>query len=205
MWKARWILTIIFLALGTMAAMLPEASNPSSVRQPEAMLEHMQVQASFLNVDELAALLIQQDPAIQLIDVRPAEAYQAYSLPGAINIPMDSLLSPTLGGYLDQDLKKNVLFSNGSTTSIQAWMLLNQLGYPNNYVLEGGMNAWFDHIIKPQRPPETASEAAFSLYEQRVAASMYFTGKTGTPPPPPKKTLKPIKRKKKGMVQGGCS
>jgi rhodanese-related sulfurtransferase len=204
--RPLWTLAVIFVALGATAALLPEKRSHAAALNPEQMLGAMLRQDYIYNVDQLADLLIQKDPSIQLIDVRPADAYAAYSLPGAINIPLDSLLSPTWAGYVDQEVKKNIFYSNGSTRALQAWMLTRQRGYRNNYLLAGGLNHWFEAIIQPQAPPATAPEAAFIRYQTRLAASQYFSGaeaesaSSGTASKP-----LPALRKKKKMVKGGCS
>jgi rhodanese-related sulfurtransferase len=186
--------------------MLPQKTNRSVEMNAEELLREVLSETFVVKPDELAYLLIQQDPSIQLIDVRGKEDYEAYSLPGAINIPFDSLMTENWGGYLDQDVKKNVLFSTGTTLSSRAWMLLKQRGYRQNYFLDGGLNAWFSTIIEPPVPPASASAEVQERFQTRRAASQFFTGKTGTPPPQNQGgPLIPIQRKKKGMVKGGCS
>jgi rhodanese-related sulfurtransferase len=205
--RPLWILGIIFLALGGLGAMLPQKTNRSVDKNAKELLRDVLVQAYVLDTDELADRLIKGDPSLQLIDVRSAEEYKAYSLPGAINIPLDSLLNASWGGYLDQDVKQNVFYSNGSTLAVQAWMLVHQRGYPNNFYLKGGLNEWFATIIQPPRPAESAPEEAFRQYRTRLAANQFFTGKSGIPAPDAAapKILKPKVRKKKTRVQGGCS
>ena len=202
-----WIIATIFLALGAISAMLPQKTNRYVERNAEELLRDVLVQEYVINTDELANLLIQKDPSVMLIDVRPEVEYNKYSLPGAINIPLDSLLKEEWGGYLDQDVKQNIFFSNGTTLSVQAWMLVKQKGYSHNYFLDGGLNEWFSTIIQPKEPPADAPEEAFRLYRTRVAASQYFTGKTAAPAPDSGTSKPPLpkKRKKKKMVQGGCS
>ena len=206
MLKPIWIIATLFLGLGAISAMLPQKKNRYLERNAEELLRDVLVKEYVVTTDDLAHLLIQKDPSILLIDVRPEAEYKKYSLPGAINIPLDSLLSDQWGGYLDQDLKRNIFFSNGTTLSVQAWMLVKQKGYANNYFLKGGLNNWFSTIIEPKEPPSDAPEKDFRIYRTRVAASQYFTGKTDAPAPG-SGTAAPLPKmkKKKKMVQGGCS
>ena len=44
----------------------------------------------------------------------------------------------------------NVFYSNGSVYANEAWMITRQLGYENNFVLEGGLNYWFGNILSPR-------------------------------------------------------
>ena len=52
----------------------------------------------------------------------------------------------------------NVFYSNGTQDATEAWMLTRQLGYENNYVLQGGLNYWAETIMNPQAPKSTSSD-----------------------------------------------
>ena len=67
-----------------------------------------------------------------------------------LNIPLSSLLDDQWKDYLHQDLRYNVFYSNGTVNANQAWMLTRQLGYQNNYVLQGGLNYWVETIMNPK-------------------------------------------------------
>ena len=81
-------------------------------------------------------MLVDKDPSLQLIDVRSTGEFEKFSLPGAINIPLENLLNPEFEDVLNQDVKLNVFYSNSSNVANQAWMITRQLGYKNNYVLD---------------------------------------------------------------------
>ena len=49
-----------------------------------------------------------------------------------------------------------MFFLIGTLTANEAWMITRQLGYNNNFVLEGGLNYWFDAILNPQKPAATS-------------------------------------------------
>jgi hypothetical protein len=70
----------------------------------------------------------------------------------------------------------NVFYSNGSLTANEAWMVTRQLGYKNNYVLEGGLNYWFDAILNPQKPASTSSDEEFAKYDFRKSAGSALGG-----------------------------
>ena len=202
--NARVILSIVVLALGGVAAMLPNAKNNSLELNEKQLHQELLLSSHFVTVDELADLLINQDPSVQLIDVRSIEKAEKDPLPGAINIPLDSMFSPDKNFYLDQSVMKNILYSENDQLATQVWMIARQKGYKNNYILQGGLEAWKNKIIKPKYPEQTASKAAFELYEKRAAASQYFTG-SETVLKPKVAPVIPIQRKQKKKVQGGCS
>ena len=200
----RLVLSIVLIALGCIAAILPDQYRRAATLSERELQEEMKLKTYYLDVDQLADLLIQQDPSIRLIDLRDAAAYGDKTLPGALNIPADSVLSPNWLGYFDQAARKNVLFSQGDELSLETWKQLRRQGFPEVYLLEGGLDAWQAHILDPQAPPVTAPAAAQALYQQRVAAKQYFTGEKVKKVAPAAPAV-PIQRRKKKMVQGGCS
>ncbi len=154
-------------------------------------------------------MLVKKDPSLQLIDVRSKDEYEKYHLEGAINIPLSDLLSEENTEILDQEVKMNVIYSNSTVAANEAWIITRQLGYKNNYVLEGGLNYWFDAIMNPRKPGSTSSDEEFAKYDFRKAASVALgggniealTSKESTP----SATVKPIiKTPKKKKAAGGC-
>ena len=121
-------------------------------------------------------MLVQKDPSLQLIDVRTPEEFEAFSLPGAINIPLSNLLADEYTDILNQDARMNVFYSNGSVYANQAWMLTRQLGYENNFVLEGGLNYWFGNILSAQAPSQTSPNEEFAKYDFRKSAATALGG-----------------------------
>jgi hypothetical protein len=82
------------------------------------------------------------------------------------------------------------------------------LGYSNNFVLEGGLNYWFDAIMNPQVPSSTSSDEEFAKYDFRKSAGQALGGggivesvqDQGAAAPKP--VIKPVAKKKKAA--GGC-
>jgi rhodanese-related sulfurtransferase len=201
--KSREIISIIILALGITAAMLPNRKNDSIQLTEKQLLQEMLLEANYLSADELAHLLISGDPSIQLIDVRAASEFKK-PLRGAINIPLDSIFSENYAYLFDQSVMKNVIYGEEDQTATQVWVMMKQLGYTNNYLLNGGLKAWNRDILNPVYPDQTSSQDAFDLYEKRSGARQFFTGAKALPKLE-FKPMAPILGKKKKMVQGGCS
>jgi len=102
-----------------------------------------------------------------------------------------------------------VFYSNGSLVANEAWMVTRQLGYTNNYVLEGGLNYWFDAFMNPQKPASTSPDEEFAKYDFRKSAgaalgggSAVITTQSQSSSPSPKPAVKPAAKKKKAA--GGC-
>lgn len=205
----RVVVTIILLSLGLIIAAVPKNTTTPYKLSANQILDEIKSGTQFLEPEQIAQMLVEKDPYLQLVDVRPQNEFEKFSLPGAINIPIDNLLSPDFVEIFDQDTKMNVFYSNGNTQANEAWMLLRQLGYKNIYVLQGGLNYWAEAILNPTAPPSTSSNDEIARYDFRkgagqalgggeISASQPQSGSKAKVPGP-----KPTGKKKK--VAGGCS
>lgn len=204
--STRIILSIVLVCLGLVAAILPNKKYNSNELDARQMLNELDLKTYIISVDEMADALINKDPSYLLIDLRSPDEYQKFSLPGAINIPFDSLFEAKWQPYIDQIARKNVFYSNGTTLSSEAWTLTRQKGYKNNYILDGGLNNWFATIMEPTPPESTQDNQAMALYKKRLGARQFFTGGSVAPAAENNATaLPPVPAKKRKMVAGGCS
>lgn len=178
----------------------------------EHLLKNAISSERYISTDQVADKIIAKDPSFILIDVRDSEDHKAYALPGAINIPIATLLNEENETYLDQSQYDVIFYSNDNLYADQAWMLCNRLGYENLRVMEGGMNKWFTTVINPPVPDDKMAVEDFELYSTRKAASMYFgvmypeqvvIEEPVVEKPVPKKII-PVKKKKKRPAEGGC-
>ena len=201
-------LTAVLLGFGLIIAFVPENTTKPFRLTASEMLNEVQYGSELIHPDELAEWLINNDPSIQLIDIRSAAEFENFHLDDAINIPLNQLLDNEWVDYLDQDVKMNILYSNGTTRAHEAWMISRQLGYENNTVLMGGLNYWTETILNPSEPNSTSPDDEIAKYEFRKGASQYFGGASNsTPSATEGKSKKPqIKRrkKKKKVPDGSC-
>lgn len=205
--KARLILASTLIPLGLIIAAVPENTTKPYKLTAVELLEEVKSGTQFLQPDEVADMIVSKDPTLQLIDVRAADEFEKFSLPGAINIPLADILSPEWEETINQDVKMNVFYSNGTNDANQAWMITRQLGYQNNYVLQGGVNYWAETIMNPEVPPTTSANEEFAKYDLRKGAGMALGGAAETTQPSAtvNAPTPPIqKREKKKKVQGGC-
>jgi len=199
------VLAALLIILAGGLVLLPKYEKNSGIK-PESFLLNIMSTERYITTDQIADKIIKQDPNLLLIDVRKKEDYDSFSLPNAVNIPLEDVLSSDSEAYLDQDEFDVVLFSNDNFYANQAWQLCNRMGYKHIYVLKGGLNEWFNTIINPKEPKVTEPELAFKQYDFRKAAGMYFgvgNNKTTTTKVKPKKVIKLTKKKKK-VAEGGC-
>ena len=203
-------LTLILLILALIIAFVPQNTTRPYKLTAEQLLTEIRTGTQFMSPDEIADKIIRKDPSIQLIDVRNPREFDQFSLPGAINIPMQDILSENNYDILNQGTKMNILYSNGSTEANEVWMLTRQMGFQNNYVLQGGINYWMEAILNPEKPGKLASNDEIARYDFRKAASMALGGgdissvKASAAPEgsTPKPGVVPVKKKKK--ASGGC-
>ena len=202
--KAYYTLAVFLLLLGVGLLMLPDRENPDDY-PPRELLGDLRNPSRFISADKVAEMIIDRDPTLVLVDVRDMYDYLDFSLPGAHSIPLEEILLYDWVDSLSYEQSKIVLFSNGDIKDDQAWMLLRRENHKNMHVLKGGLNFWFETIIQPVRPPETASDEEIDRYQFRRGASIYFTG--GAAPIEAETGGEPVivrKKTKSQVVEGGC-
>jgi len=208
--RSYQFLALILIVLAGGLLLIPKQQKHEGIR-PELFVKNMLSTERYISTDELADRIVNEDPVLLLIDTRNTEDFEKFSLPNAINIPLSQIFDQELNPYLDQDIYDIILFSNDNFTADEVWLIGNRMGYQRLYVLEGGLNAWFNTIIKPESPKETMSRDSYDLYAFRIAAGKYFGVSNDTleieiekkKPKAPKKVVTKPKKKKK-MPEGGC-
>ena len=208
--RSYQFLALILLVLAGGLLVIPKVQKHEGI-SPKLLAKNMLSTERYISTDLLADRMINEDPVLLLVDTRNTEEFEKFSLPGAINIPLNQVFDEELNPYLDQDVYDVILFSNDHFTADEVWLLGNRMGYQRLYVLQGGLNAWFKTIIEPAYPKETMSREAYDLYSFRKAAGKYFGVANDTieietkvkKVQAPKKVVTKPKKKKK-MPEGGC-
>ncbi len=197
-------LTLLLIVLAGGLFLLPEKENYQHM-DPEDLMWSIVQPTRYVSTDQVAKRIIEGDPTLELIDVRTIDEFEEFSLQGAINIPIDSIMVPEYQDYLGIEDMSAVFYSDDDIKADQAWVLAKRLGYDHIYVMKGGLNCWIRTIIKPERPASTAAASEFELYSFRRGASMYFTGAEIAIPDDEGKQKVQVARKKKTVVaEGGC-
>ena len=200
---------VLLLVLGVFIAFTSVKQNSSNEISPDELHQKIIQKTRYFMPEEIAHMIISEDPSIQLIDVRDEKHFSKFTLKGAFNIPLKELLKEDNLAYLDQDVYKTILFSNGSTDADVAWLLATRQGYENIYVMKGGLNAWIEQILQPEEHSVIWDRIDDQMYQYRKGASQFFGGKSDNvtddkdADAPKKQKKAPLKRKKK-EVEGGC-
>jgi thiosulfate/3-mercaptopyruvate sulfurtransferase len=96
--------------------------------------------------EELAERLLNQEPGLVVVDVRPREEFEAFHIRGAVNVALPDL-PLALEPHKNQGLV--VLYSNGMTHPAQARDILQLMGYNNVYILTDGLTGFMERCLKP--------------------------------------------------------
>lgn len=197
-------LAVLLIVLAGGLFFLPERNNYKQIDPQELMMDIVQT-SRFVTTDQVAEMIIEGDPTLELIDVRSLDEYEEFTLTGSINIPLDSLMVEYYQGFLGIEDMNVVFFDNDDIRADQAWVISKRMGFSSLYVLKGGLNCWMNTIIQPKMPVQTASKEEFERYAVRKGASMYFTGaEIAIPDESTKSTVTVTRKKKTTVAEGGC-
>ena len=194
---------LVVLALGLV--ILPKNKERKEV-DPEILLQSIAEKSRYLSVDVVTHRIIESDPTLMLIDLRPAEEFKKFNLPGAVNIPADSLLTPSTGELFSMPGKDKVLYANSDLLAEKAWLICSRYSRSRVYIMKGGLNEWFNTFMMEQPVATTASSAELDLRNFRNAARQFFTGKGSTSEKPAamqNKVAIPLTRKVPAASAGG--
>lgn len=119
---------------------------------------------------ELGAWIKERRPDLRVVDVRTAEEFNAYHVPTAERIAIDSIGESTL-----RPSELIVLYSEGGAHAAQAWVLLRALGYRNVYFLRGGLYEWIEQVMSPSLAADASVKDSVD-FTKNMAISRYFGG-----------------------------
>lgn len=203
-----WLAAFI-IPLGLIIAAVPQNTTHPYKLTASELLNEVNTRTQFIAPESVADMIVKKDPVLQLVDVRSQDEFEKFSLPGAINVPIYDLLSDQHMTLFDQDVKMNIFYANSTVMANEAWMIIRQMGYSNIYVLEGGLNYWFDAILNPKQPSPVSSDEEFAKYDFRKSASQALGGgaatlqsNDNTTATSSKPAIKALPKKKKAA--GGC-
>lgn len=201
--NARLKISVILLILGAFLAFMPLSGKYSLHRKPEVILNAVLDETSSFSADQVAWFVVSEDSTIQLIDLRSPAEFDSFSIPGSVNIPYAQLLQYDLESYLNRGKIRNIFYGNGDLHANYALVLARGLGYDNCYVMQGGLNSWYQWIMNSRFTGETISARENALYETRLKARKLFTDMNSMPD-----SMKVIFMKSKAIerkkLDGGC-
>lgn len=185
------------LALGLLLAVMPDRptrllakASGEAARYPRAV--------QMMTADELAFRILDRDPSLLMIDVRSAAEFSEMTLPGAVNIPIESMFGKEWRDVLGQWRKKKVFFADSEEQSVRAAMLARLLGYENIAALQGGLREFKRTILNARLPQRALSREERDTYRFRLKAAPQIVALIKAQGAP-----QPVKKRVKKIV-GGC-
>ncbi len=197
---------LLFL-LGLIIAFAPVDQMKQKAIPIEQLLQQLNERSVYFQPEEAAHMIIDNDPTFQLIDVRSAEDFGKYQIPGSVNLPLEKL---TEAAQVVQEDKSILLTSNGNTKAGQAWILLKQMGYSDVYILDGGVNRWVQLFVNPSAPTGEYTDDELFTYQLRKAASPVMMGesaieqKNATAEQPKRQVNPRVRKEVKKKTKEGC-
>ena len=156
--------------LGLVLAVLPERETRLLAKASDESFQR-EHPVKLMTADELAFRILDRDPSLQSIDVRDASEFLKMSLPGAVNIPVESMFGKEWQDVLVQSRKKKVFFANNEDDAVKAATLAKVLGYENVRVLQGGLAEFTQTILDAQLPLHELTRGEEDTYKFRLKAA----------------------------------
>jgi rhodanese-related sulfurtransferase/uncharacterized membrane protein YedE/YeeE len=166
------------------------------VSAPEYIAEHP---AKFMTSDELAYRIVDREPNIHVIDVRDTSAFNQFALPGSVNIQTENLFGKEWNRTLAQRHVKKILVAENVSDAVRAYHVLDELGYRNLAVLEGGIAKFQEEILK-----DPTNGLNGGRYDQDVADFRVQAQSTIDQLIKEQKDKPQVAAKKTKKIAGGC-
>jgi rhodanese-related sulfurtransferase len=181
--SSRLLRTLAVLG-GVLAIAAPFAGSPYAEHHGhidvDALARAVVHEDDHVTAIELAGWIKERRQGLRVIDVRSAPEFDAYHVPTAERITLDSLVTTPF-----RSNETIVLYSEGGAHAAQAWVFLRALGYERVFFLRGGLFEWLDEVMDPALPPSASAKDSVAF--ARVASVSRYFG--GTPHSGPRSVL----------------
>jgi rhodanese-related sulfurtransferase len=159
---------------GVLALLAAMAGSPYAAHNASVDVSHLALavarEEDHVTAVELALWIRERRAGLRVVDLRPVDEFEAYHVPGAERITLDSVVTaPFRAG------DTIVLYSEGGTHAAQAWVFLRALGYRRVFFLRGGLYEWLAQVMSPTLEPGATAEQR-AAFERVSALSRYFGG-----------------------------
>lgn len=148
-------LALVALVLGIVAVgASPYRGNQVQLDAKELALI-VRNEVDHVDAVEVAAWIVEGRSDFRLIDLRDADSYAEYHIPGAEHVSIESLPDYGLARH-----EKIVLYSDGGIHSAQGWFLLKAKGHRGVYIVSGGLDEWKNQVLFPALAEKPTPEQA---------------------------------------------
>ena len=188
----------LVFALGVVFIFLPDRKTHLMNKVSDASYLKAHPTAT-MEVDELAFRIVDHEPNIRIIDVRTPESFAKLSLPGANNIQLRDLFGKEWIPVFSTRHVKKVIIADNEMQERSAYLLLQELGYENLAILQGGFDTFNKIILTPSTIVATGTRYDAEVVQFRVHARTDILKMIDD-----NKNKKPKEAKKEKKIQGGC-
>ena len=199
------IISIVFIAVLALGFVFMTSPKYKYEKSTEEMLSIVLERNDVIRPQKFMDITYNDDKLYRFIDLRSAHDFIKGHLPGAINIPIHKLLADEYNEILNQDEKINVLYYTDQCGACGPWMVLEQLGYKNNKILQGGYDYVKKYIIEQYSPMSGNFSSEKAKYDYAKIINETSGGST-TQSSSKSTAAKPVIKKKKAEKEegGGC-
>jgi hypothetical protein len=121
-----------------------------------------------VSADQLAFEIANNYYKINVIDVRPAEEYEAYHIPLAINIPFEELANRQWRKIFSQKLKTNYFYADNDTLAKKSCLWAKYIGKSDNFILKESSIEFNELFSTEIEEPLNASKKEVNTYHYRL-------------------------------------
>lgn len=138
--RFRKHLTVAVVTIFAGAVLISLPDRKSRTIAMASSLEHLEAcETSYMSSDELAFRIVDKDPSMQIVDVSDSLAYNQFSLPGSVNLQIHELFSKEWNTLFARRHVRKILVAENEQDAVIAYHVLDEIGYRNLSVLEGGL------------------------------------------------------------------
>lgn len=192
------VLFILVILIGLLSYKRPKYLYTINSKQ---MLEQVFANNYLVSLNELSEI-----KNVALIDIRSPFEFNKGSLENAINIyTPDILLDSNIDIFnkLKQENTTVLLYGANPNEALGAYMILYQLGYDNLKILSINNSYSQNKLITSNAEIEKSAPDIKAFIEESIKNAEIEPTKQIVQPAP-KKTIIPVKKKKKMPTEGGC-
>jgi rhodanese-related sulfurtransferase len=184
-----------FIAVAIVVAATPDSRERLLARAADPAFQRANP-VRRVTPDELAFRIVDRDPSLVVVDLRPATELAKGSLPGSVSMAASDLFGRGMPPALAQSRRHKVFVASDPREAAAAATLASLLGYGNVAVLEGGWSGFRSTILdQAATDPATASNEVLAFRAEagrQIAALISARANAGTVVKKPRK------------IAGGC-
>ncbi len=158
---------MLLIAAAFIFLLIPEERKSNlRERSPEALWAEIHDGKPFVSTHRVIHEVKNHRNELVLIDTRNKAAYDRFSLPGAVHMPLEEVLHRRWRSLFDKDPRPKVFFGDGSSGATMAYMTAARAGYDKVFILDGGLNKLFNDLFSETEIPDTT---AYNLQDRSTA------------------------------------